>query len=104
LGFASKSRLYGRMVEMNGSVSPIPQIALANPVVQLLESFLASARAGQITSLAIIAAPPSGGYGMNYAGLQRGDLFIGCHSAAKRLMNDMEAPQKSPIIRATMNG
>ena len=89
---------------MNGSVSPIPQIALVNPVVQLLESFLVEAKAGRITSLALVAAPPGGGYGVNYVGMQRGDLFLGAHSLAKRIMNELEAPQKSPIIRAMMNG
>jgi hypothetical protein len=90
---------------MNGSSMPIPQLAMANPVVQLLESFLAEAKAGRISTVAIVAAPPQGGFGSSYAGPQRGDLYIGAHSLANKIMRDIETPAKvSPIIRATMNG
>ncbi len=90
---------------MNGSMNPIPQLNLPNPAVQLLENFLAEARAGRITSVAIIATAPQGGFGSSYVGPQRGDLYIGAHSLANRIMRDIETPAKvSPIIRATMNG
>jgi hypothetical protein len=90
---------------MNGSASPIPQLSLPNPAVQLLEAFLAEAKSGRITSVAIVASPPQGGFGLNYAGMQRGDLFIGAHSLASRLLKEIETPPKvSPIVRATMNG
>ena len=46
---------------MNGSVSPIPQIALANPVVQLLESFLVEAKAGEPAAFCALDPEEEGG-------------------------------------------
>jgi len=93
------------MSDMNVSESLIPQLAMANPVVQMLEGFLSEARAGRISSVGIIISPPQGGFGAFYVGPQRGDLFIGAHSLAKKVLNDVETPPKmSPIIRASMNG
>jgi hypothetical protein len=89
---------------MNGSISPIPQLAMMNPVVQMLEGVLADAKAGRLSSVALVVCMPNGGFGLNYVGGQKGDLFIGASSLAKRLLQDIENPPKvSPIVRATMS-
>jgi hypothetical protein len=87
---------------MNGI--SIPQFSMPNPVVQLIEQILADAKAGHITSIAFVASS-GGGFGYNYVGPQRGDLHTGACALARKLLNDIETPEKkSPIVRAAMNG
>ena len=91
---------------MNGVTSPIPQVALTNPVVDLLSNMLNEARAGRISSAMVVAVTPQSGMAMGYAGGQRGELYTGCGLAQKRLLTDIEAPQpqQQRIIRAGVMG
>ena len=92
-------------MSMNGDSTPIPQILLTNPVVQLLGQMMAEAKAGKITSIAIIAVNPTGGVGAAAAGGQSGDLYVGCGMLMGRIMSQIEAPPaKSSLVRATVVG
>lgn len=87
---------------MNG----IPQVAVVNPLVELLTNMLNEAKAGRISSAMVVGVTPQSGMAMAYVGGQRGELYTGCGLAQKRLLADIEAPQpqQSRIIRAGMMG
>ena len=91
---------------MNGASSPIPQIALTNPVIELLTNMLNEAKAGRISSAMVVGVTPQSGMAMAYAGGQRSEIYLGCGLAQTRLLADIEAPQQNPsrIIRAGMVG
>jgi nicotinamide mononucleotide (NMN) deamidase PncC len=71
---------------------------LPNPVVDLLESLLAEARAGRITSIAAVAVAGLAGVATPWAGSQIGDIFVGAAMLQSRIMRQMEEPQKRPTI------
>ena len=90
------------MTAPNG-VPSIPPITMLNPVVQILEQTLAEAKAGRITTIAVIAIANTGGYATLMAGHQVGDLYLGCGSLQNKILEAVEAPQKrSSIIPARM--
>lgn len=91
---------------MNGEQDPIlPQLAVANPLVMLLEQLTAQAKAGGISSIAVIHIGPRGELTTLYGGAQRGDLYVGSALLQKRLLGDIEAPQQGPkLVRATAFG
>ena len=90
---------------MNGNTVQIPQIALVNPCVQLLENMLADARANKLTSVAVVAITPQSGMVNAYAGGQRGDLLVGTLLLQDRIKDDIKGPQtRSPLVRAGLIG
>lgn len=91
---------------MNGEQGPIlPQLAVANPLVMLLEQLLAQARAGGISSIAVIHISPQGAITTLYSSGQRGDLYVGSAILQQRLLSDIQAPQQGPkLVRATAFG
>ena len=89
----------------NGDIGPIPQIMLTNPVIDLLTQMLARAKAGEVTSVAVIAVSAQGGVGAAAAGGQSGDLYVGCGMLMSRIMQQIEhPPAKSSLVRATVVG
>ena len=87
---------------MNGGTMKIPGITEGNPIVQQLEQVLAAAKAGQISSLAVIAIGPNGIFPPVVMGPQRGDLYLALDYAKAALMASVFAPQqqKPNIVRA----
>jgi hypothetical protein len=93
------------MSDMNGEGSPIPQIMMSNPVVEVLTNMLNEAKAGRISSIAVVGITPQSAVAVAYAGGQRGDLYVGFGMIQRRLLQDIEAPApRSPIIRAAAVG
>ena len=93
------------MNELNGETSPIQQIIVTNPVVELLSNILNEAKAGKISSIAIVGITPQSAVAVAYAGGQRGDLYVGFGMIQRRLLEDIEAPApRSSIIRAAAVG
>ena len=88
------------------SMNGIPQMAVVNPLIELLTNMLNEAKSGRISSVMVVGVTPQSGMAMAYAGGQRGELYTGCGLAQKRLLADIEAPQQpqSRIIRAGMMG
>ena len=90
---------------INGETSPIPAIAMANPLVDMVTQLLAEVRAGRISSMAVVAVTPQGAVGTPYAGGQRADMYLGAGLLQDRILQDIKAPpQRSSIIRATVGG
>lgn len=90
-------------MSVNGE--PRVEAIIVNPLVEQIEQLLLGVKTGQITSVAVVLIPPTGGFGMFYGGPQKGDLFIGAHAAAKKLLDDMQAPQQQrPAILRPMMG
>lgn len=86
---------------MNGSTISIPQLAAANPCVQLLENMLSEAKAGKLTSIAVVAVTQQSAMVNAYAGGQRGDLLVGTLLLQDRIKDDIKSPQaRSPLVLA----
>ena len=89
---------------MNGQPA-IPPLAMASPCVQLLENMMAEAKAGRITSIAVIAITQTAQVASGFAGGQRGELYVGAGILQRRLLAEIEGPPvKSSIIPARMSG
>lgn len=70
--------------------------------IQLLEQVLATARAGDVRSVCIVACGP-GGFGASFAGPDAPQLNLGLDSAKASIMQAVLQPQKrSSIIRPVM--
>ena len=93
---------------MNGETMAIPQIKIANPVIELIENLLMAARQGQVSSLSIIAIAPSGGMMRAHVGGQLGDLTVGTvlmqRSLAEAIENLQKQPARPGIIRPALGG
>ena len=91
---------------MNGHAAPImPEIIGTNPCIQLLENMLAEVKAGNLSSVAVIAITPQSAVATAYAGGQRGDMFVGTAILADALLSEIKGPQKRPtILPARMSG
>ena len=91
---------------MNGHAAPVlPEILATNPCIQLLENMLAEAKAGKLSSIAVIGITPQSAVATAYAGGQRGDMFVGTAILADALLAEIKGPQKRPtIIPARMGG
>ena len=90
------------MSEMNGA-HPIIDGPLrpVDPVIQMLEEMLQTARSGQLNSLAIVAVTHQAGVAAVFCGPQSGLLYTGAGMLQRRLMRVMDPPpeQRSPILR-----
>ena len=84
---------------MNGqnTIPPIP-LAIANPCVGLLENMLAEAKAGRLTSIAVIGITPQAQVATAYAGGQRGDLYVGAGLLQEGLLSSIKGPPQKPSI------
>lgn len=90
---------------MNGTDFKFPPQLPPNPLVELLQNVLNDAKAGNISSVAMVIVTPQAGVATPYLGPQRGDLFIGASLLTKRMLDDIATPQqRSPIIRAVPAG
>ena len=59
-------------MNMNGETSPIPQIVMGNPVLELLAGIINEVKAGRVTTVAVLAVAPQGGVATPYVGPQAG--------------------------------
>lgn len=85
---------------MNGAgMLKIPGQA-ANPLVAALETVLAKAKAGEITTMAVIAMSPTGYFPPIMLGPQRSDLSVAIDFAKASLLADIFSPPKPGIVRA----
>lgn len=88
---------------MNGEpaateLPPLPQ--MQNPVIRLLEDFLAQAKAGNVVAVACVAINQQRGVANAYAGLLHGDLYVGSGMLQARLLAEIMHPQsRSSIVR-----
>ena len=90
---------------MNGETSPIPQIVMGNPVLELLTGIINEVKAGRVTTVAVLAVAPQGGVATPYVGPQAGDLYVAAGLLQRRILQNIEAPPaRSPLIRATVVG
>lgn len=90
---------------MNGEHVIQPLAAMVNPCVGLLENMLADAKAGRVTSVAVISILSGGQVASGYAGAQRGDLFLGAALLQDSLLTSIKGPPTRPaIIPARMGG
>jgi hypothetical protein len=70
-----------------------------NPLVKMLEDVLVQARAGQISSLAMVILTPGGGLATPWAGPQTSDLYMGAGIMQKRIVDTLTQAPRSPIVR-----
>jgi hypothetical protein len=93
---------------MNGNgegMQALPGLAMGNPIVDLLNGVLQDAKAGRISSIAIVAVTPQHGVATPYVGGQLGDMFIGASLLKAELFDKIRTPPKSsPIIRGVLAG
>jgi len=91
-------------MSMNGEpaandLPPIPQ--LKNPIVQMLEEFLAQAKAGNLAACGIVAISQQRGVANAYVGMLHGDLYVGAGMLQARLLGEIVNPKPmSSIVRA----
>ena len=86
---------------MNG----IPQIAIVNPIVEMVERLLADVKANNISSVGLVVVTPQGGIGAMLGGPQRTEIYLGAGILQKRMLQEIDPPpgaqQRPAIIRAT---
>lgn len=86
------------MSENGVHIEGLPPIAVANPVVELLEQTLAAAKAGQINTIGIVLVDAVGNVQPAWAGGRLGDLHLGCSIVQFRLMSMFHKPQPTGRI------
>jgi hypothetical protein len=95
---------------MNGSVLnglPLPglgNVPVVSVAVDILEKVLAEARAGRVTSVAMVIVDPNGGVATPWGGPQLAQMYLGAGMMQSRIIRGIEAPPKSAIIPARMGG
>lgn len=80
------------------------QVVTNNPVVELLARMIAEAKAGNLTSIAIIGITPGEAVMSAYAGGQKGGMYVGTGIVQRKLLAEIEgvpAPARPPLVRAT---
>lgn len=93
----------------NGVLNGLPLPGLGNvPVVSaavdILEKVLAQAKAGNVSSIAMVMVDPNGGVATPWAGSQIPQIYLGAGMMQTRIIRSIEAPPKSAIIPARMGG
>ena len=83
---------------VNGQLGPIPQMAMANPVVAMLEEVLKMARAGQVSTVAVIGINAQGGVMNPFVGHQISEL----HTGAALLQDDLRAIMRNPQPKSSI--
>lgn len=83
-----------------GANGPIAQDPGTAACINLLEQALAAARAGQITSVALVSCM-QGGFGAAFAGTQGAELNLGLDSLKRSVLDAISNPKnQSKIVRA----
>ena len=86
------------MSELMNGAAPAPEIKLNNPIIDMLERCLADAKAGRVSSIAVIAVTPSSQTATPFVGGQTGDLYVGCGVLQRVLLDFMTRPQNQGRI------
>jgi hypothetical protein len=84
---------------LNGAVR-MPGVQVGNPMVQALEAILAKVKAGEVSTIAIIAMSTTGYYPPFMMGPQRADLGMALDFAKASLLAEVFAPPKTGLVRA----
>lgn len=89
------------MSDMNGAVK-MPGMQIGNPMVQALEAILAKVKAGEVSTIAIIAMSTTGYYPPFMMGPQRSDLSVALDMAKATLLAEIFSPPKAGggLVRA----
>lgn len=92
-------------MNVNGMTLP----GLGNPpvvtaAVDILEKVLAEAKAGRVTSIAMVMIDQNGGFATPWAGPQIPQMYLGAGALQARILRSIENPAKSTIIPARMGG
>lgn len=93
------------MSDTNGKLlQDLPLPGLNGPVVSatvmMLEQVLAEAKAGRVTSIAMVMVDPSGGVATPWCGPQLPQIYLGAGMMQSRIIRSLESPPKSSIIPA----
>lgn len=89
-------------MEMNGATGVLG-IQVENPMVQMLQNALNEAKAGRISSIAIVMVTPQGGVANPAMGNQFAELYVALGMTQDDIMKQIKQP-RSPIVRATALG
>lgn len=86
---------------------PLPgfgNVEVVSVAVEILEKVLVEAKAGRVTSIAMVMVDPNGGIATPWAGPQITQMYLGAGMMQTRIIRGIESPPKSAIIPARMGG
>jgi len=91
------------------TMPPLPPgvgISMGNPaIIQILQNVLNDAKAGNITTIALVVVNKTGGVYPVMEGTQAGDVYVGASLLRKKILDAIDQPQQQQrIIPVRGNG